>query len=83
MKKHLHIPGRIENNLLIFDNADINVFNAPYKMIKTIMGTIEKLHKCLARAVFSVNTPKTFTILWGAISYIVAEVSKAKLSILS
>lgn len=40
------IEGRIENFILIIDCNDISLFNAPYGMIKSVMGVIQGLFKC-------------------------------------
>jgi len=83
IKHHMLIDGKLENILIIFDLVDLNVFNAPYAMIKTLLQTLTALYKCWARGLFGLNTPKTFTVFWNVIYYIINEVSRAKLNIVS
>ena len=34
------IEGRIENVIIIIDCLNISIFNAPYGMLKAVLGTI-------------------------------------------
>ena len=69
----MDIPGKIENEVLIFDCKDMSVWNLPYKMIKQLIDTFRCLYKCKSRAMFCLNTPKMFTIVWNVIYYFLSD----------
>ena len=75
--------GSVENCLMIFDMNNLNVFNAPYKMIKDHIVSLTSIYKNGSRSLFVLNTPKTFSVLWNVVSYVVNDMTRAKMSIVS
>ena len=41
MESFMFVLGKIENMILIIDCSNINVFTAPYAMLKALMTTIQ------------------------------------------
>ena len=49
LESFMYVPGRIENMILIIDCSNINVFTAPYAMLKSLMTTTQSQYKCKSR----------------------------------
>ena len=63
----MYVPGKIENLVLIIDCSNINVFTAPYSMLKALMTTIQSQYKCKSRQIIVLNAPKTITVIWNVV----------------
>ena len=67
------VEGRIENVVIIIDCINISIFNAPYGMLKSVLGTIQAIYKCKAKAIFCINVPTSFSVLWNTVRYFIDE----------
>jgi hypothetical protein len=74
------VEGRIENFVLLIDCKDISIFNAPYNLLKSVLSTTQGLFKCRAKAIFFLNAPAAFSVLWRTLKFSLDEVviSKAR-----
>lgn len=64
---HMAVKGRIENINIILDCKDLNVFSAPYMIIKDLLGAIQSQFKCICKSIFVLNSPSTFSILYNGV----------------
>ena len=71
LDKNMLVEGRIENVIIIVDCLNISIFNAPYGMLKSVLGTIQGIYKCKARAIFCINVPTSFSVLWNTVRYFI------------
>lgn len=83
MDEFMMVEGRIENFILLIDCKDISIFNAPYAMLKSILATAQGLFKCRARAIFFLNAPAAFSVLWRTLRFSLDEVTASKAQIVS
>jgi hypothetical protein len=40
MEKHMLVPGRIENVIMIIDCKNLSVWNTPYAILKAVIGVL-------------------------------------------
>jgi hypothetical protein len=83
MDEFMMVEGRIENFILIIDCKDISIFNAPYAMLKSVLSTAQGLFKCRAKAVFFLNAPAAFSVLWRTLKFSLDEITASKAQIIS
>ena len=80
---HMHIPGRIENNIQINDSMHEGLMGLPVMKVKAVLQTLQLNYKCKARTIFAVNAPATITFLWNTIRYFIDENTAKKVQITS
>lgn len=76
-------PGHIENIMLIINSTGANVLSMPYGVITKCVGLITSMYKCVARSIFVLNAPYTFSYAWKTISYFMDENTARKVQITS
>ena len=81
LESFMYVPGRIENMILIIDCSNINVFTAPYAMLKSLMTTTQSQYKCKSRQIIVLNAPKTITIIWNVVKQYLDDVVRNKVGI--
>lgn len=81
VRKFMMIPGKIENVLLVIDSHGNNVFSLPYGLLNKCIAGIQLNYRGVARSVFILNAPKTFSYAWKTISYFLDESTARKVQI--
>lgn len=79
----MFIKGKIENCTMINDCKDLNVITFPYGMLKALLGALNTNFKGFTRSGFIVNSPSTFSVLYGAVSFMMDEAQRSKMTITS
>jgi len=82
-EKYMHLPGKIENRIMIYDCADLGVLNFPYALVKAALGVMTVQYKQRPRAVFIVNAPATFSTVYSAFTAFLDTSVTAKVKIIS
>lgn len=74
-------PGTIENTILIINCQGLSWYNTPYLLIREALNTILILYKAKTRAIFCLNVPSSFPLIWRVVRLSLDEVSIAKVHI--
>jgi hypothetical protein len=72
-KKHMRIPGRVENVLVVFDCKDMSYMKISVPQLKAIFTTMQQNYKCTSRMILVLNAPKAVQLIYNAIYYILDE----------
>jgi len=83
LKHYSMKPGIIENVVLIMNMAAFSFQNAPIYIAKHLINSIGANYKGHARAVFMVNAPTAFPMVWNSIKYFLDENQVRKVKIVS
>ena len=83
VQKYMMKEGTIENILMIFNQEGSSITNMPHSKMKAILGAIAGQYKCRSRAIFALNSPRTFSILWQVIRYFIDQNTARKVQIVS
>lgn len=76
-------PGIIENIVLVMNMAEFSFQKAPIYIAKHLINSIGANYKGHARAVFLVNAPTAFSMVWNTIKYFLDENQVRKVKIVS
>ncbi len=63
---------------MIMDCSNLGVWSFPYKLTKSVMKVMRSQYKQKPRAVFIMNAPKTFYVIWTVLSSLLDENALAK-----
>ena len=78
-------PGHIENIINIVDLSGVGVSSGPAcaTLAARMKETVGVNYKAFGRAVYMLNSPKAFELIWHSIKYFFDENSVRKISISS
>lgn len=75
------LDGKIENLIMILNLEGLGVFNTPYSIMKPVQQISQKINIGRQRAMFALNAPTTFSMLFSAASLVAPASVLAKLQV--
>ena len=79
--KHLHLPGQIENWILICDVGKLGISEIPVKLVGNVIGFLSDNYRCKSRRMFIVNTTYAIKIAWKVIQAFLKMHTKKKITL--
>lgn len=83
IKYYMMEPGHIENVINIIDLTGVGFSTSITPLAQKFKETIASNYKALGRAVYMLNCPTTFSLVWNTIKYCFDETSVRKITITS
>ena len=81
MLKNIHLPGQIENWILIVDVNKLGVTEIPAKLVGKVISCLSDNYRCKSRRMFILNTTMGVKFGWNIVQAFMRESTKKKISL--
>lgn len=79
--KNIHLPGQVENWLVICDVNKLGISEIPVKLVGKVIGCLSDNYRCKSRRMFIVNTGMAIKWAWKVIQTFMQPHTKKKISL--
>ena len=81
MRNNFFLQGQVENLDLIIDLTGLGLLSFPYKLVKSLIQSINSYYRGVSIKVFILNGSFGFKVIWSTIKNFIDEVSLRKISL--
>lgn len=81
MLKNMHLPGQIENWVMIWDVNKLGITEIPAKLVGKIVGWLSDNYRCKTRRMFILNTTLAVKMAWSIVQAFLREPTRKKISL--